>query len=179
MAQSMNRLGWCRLLAVSLVCSSAGLAQSRQEPGRPIGTITTRGNLTVMSLGGGVLRTPNVIDLAHRTLRFTPDGPSYRVENVPEKWDADCGSPMTSSRAALTGFAFPFSGTQWNSISVGVTGSMTFGDSPPASGRGGGGLAVARFAELQEAAATLINTVPAISVFFKPRMSGTRYFKEL
>ena len=28
-------------------------------------------------------------------------------------------------------------------------------------------------------ARTLINTVPAISVFFKPRMSGTRYLKEL
>src|SRR6185503_14237047 len=29
------------------------------------------------------------------------------------------------------------------------------------------------------AARTLINTIPAISVFFKPRMSGTRYVKEL
>jgi hypothetical protein len=38
---------------------------------------------------------------------------------------------------------------------------------------------VDRFAELQTASRTIINTVPAISVFFKPRMSGTRYVKEL
>src|SRR5205823_6438244 len=43
----------------------------------------------------------------------------------------------------------------------------------------GGGLAVDRFALLQDAGPELINTVPAISVFFKPRMYGTRYLKEL
>ena len=43
----------------------------------------------------------------------------------------------------------------------------------------GGGVSIDRFAQLQEAARTLINTVPAICVFFKPRMSGTRYVKEL
>jgi hypothetical protein len=42
-----------------------------------------------------------------------------------------------------------------------------------------GGLSVDRFAELQTAGHTIINTVPAISVFFKTRMSGTRYVKEL
>jgi hypothetical protein len=69
---------------------------------------------------------------------------------------------------------------------------MTFGESDGGGGRGGrgggragagggrgGGISVDRFAELQEAGRTLINTVPAISVFFKPRMSGTRYLKEL
>src|SRR5207244_2285343 len=43
----------------------------------------------------------------------------------------------------------------------------------------GGGVSVDRFAQLQDAARTLINTGPAICVFFKPRMSGTRYVKEL
>jgi hypothetical protein len=37
---------------------------------------------------------------------------------------------------------------------------------------------VDRFAELQQAAPGFINTVPAISVFFKPRMYGKRYLKE-
>ena len=32
---------------------------------------------------------------------------------------------------------------------------------------------------MQEAAPALLNTVPAICVFFKPRMTGTRYVKEL
>jgi hypothetical protein len=175
----MIRTGWRGLLAASALWSSVGRAQSRQEPGRSIGTITTQGNLLVMTLNEGALGKANLFDLAHRTLRFTPDGQGYLVENVPEQWDAEFGTPMTNSRATLTGFAFPFSGKTWNGFSVGVTGSMTFEDSPPANGRGGGGLSVARFAELQEAAATLVNTVPAISVFFKPRMSGTRYLKAL
>lgn len=65
-------------------------------------------------------------------------------------------------------------------FSVGVTGSIAFGP-PPAGGRGGrgGGVSIERFAQLQEAAPALLNTVPAICVFFKPRMSGTRYVKEL
>ncbi len=135
-----------------------------------------------MTLNEGVLGKANLFDLTHRTLRFTPDGVGYRVENLPEQWDAEFGSPLTNSRATLAGFAFPFSGKSWNSFSVGVTGSMTFEQSPPTDGRGGrggGGLSVDRFAQLQEAASKLVNTTPAISVFFKPRMSGTRYLKEL
>ena len=170
------------VFAASVFSPSVGGAQFRQEPGRSIGTITTQGNLIVMTLNEGVLGKANLFDLAHRTLRFTPDGVGYRVENLPEQWDAELGSPLTNSRATLAGFAFPFSGKSWNSFSVGVTGSMTFDQSPPADGRGGrggGGLSVDRFAQLQEAAPKLVNTTPAISVFFKPRMSGTRYLKEL
>jgi hypothetical protein len=71
---------------------------------------------------------------------------------------------------------------------VGVTGSIVFGKpehDAEQPGRPGvrvgrdGGLAVERFAELREAASEIVNTVPAISVFFKPRMMGTRYCKEL
>src|SRR5262245_9499018 len=184
-----RRRGVARLfgiLAAALVCPSAAQAQFRQEPGRSIGTISTQGNLIVMTLNEGVLGKPNLFDLSHRTLRFTPDGERYRVENLTAQWDADFGAPMTTSRATLSGFAFPFSGNKWNSFSVGVTGSMTFADAPADGGRGGrgggggfggGGLSVDRFAELQEAASTFINGVPAISVFFKPRMSGRRFFK--
>ncbi len=170
------------VFVASTFCPSVGRAQFRQEPGRSIGTITTQGNLIVMTLNEGVLGKANLFDLAHRTLRFTPDGVGYRVENLPEQWDAEFGFPMTNSRATLAGFAFPFSDESWNSFSVGVTGSMTFDQAPPADGRGGrggGGLSVDRFAQLQEAAPKLANTTPAISVFFKPRMSGTRYLKEL
>ena len=42
-----------------------------------------------------------------------------------------------------------------------------------------GGVSIARFDPLSEGAANLVNTVPAICVFFKPRMSGDRYVKEL
>ena len=62
-------------------------------------------------------------------------------------------------------------------------GSISFGPSPNAPGGGGGqrggGVSIERFAQLQDAARTLINTTPAICVFFKPRMSGKRYVKEL
>jgi hypothetical protein len=36
----------------------------------------------------------------------------------------------------------------------------------------------AKPAELKQAGAGFIHTVPALSVFFKPRLSGTRYLKE-
>jgi hypothetical protein len=173
----MNRHGW--LIAAFVLAPSIARAQFRQEPGRSIGTVATRGNLIVLTLDEGALGTANPFDLAHRTLRFTPEGDKYRVENVPEQWDAEFGAAMTNSRAALAGFAFPFAGKVWKSFSIGVTGSMTFGDSSPVNGRGGAGLSVARFAELKDAASSFVNGVPAISVFFKPRMSGTRYLKEL
>src|SRR5207244_4387178 len=66
----------------------------------------------------------------------------------------------------------------WDSFSVGMTGSISFGAIQGGAGRGGG-VVIDRFAQLQEAARTLVNTVPALCVFFKPRMSGTRYVKEL
>src|SRR5262249_7188230 len=60
-------------LVAWLVCASVARAQFRQEPGRSIGTISTQGNLIVMTLNEGVLGKPNLFDLAHRTLRFIPD----------------------------------------------------------------------------------------------------------
>ncbi|HEV3198747.1 MAG TPA: hypothetical protein VGZ73_12585 [Bryobacteraceae bacterium] len=140
-----------------------------------------------MTLDQGVLGKANLFDLGHHTLRFTPDGSRFRAENLALQWDSEFGPEMTGSEATLKNFAFPFSGRTWSSFSVGITGSMTFG--VPAVGDGGrggrggggrgGGISVDRFAKLQEAGRTLINTVPAISVFFKPRMSGKRHLKEL
>lgn len=164
-------------------------AQFRPQQGRSLGTVTTQGKLIVLTLDDGALGTANLFDLSHRTLRFTPVGSRYRVENLPLRWDADFGAAMPGRAATLTKFAFPFSGSRRRSLSVGVTGSLTFSDSAD-TGRvasqsagdnrnRGGGLAVDRFAELAEAAPELINTVPAIAVFFKPRLYGTRYLKEL
>ena len=173
----------CLIMAILPLGHWAG-AQGRQEPGKSIGTISTQGDLIVMTLDEGALGKANLFDLAHHTLRFTPDGTRYRVENLAWQWDKDFGAEMTGSQATLKNFAFPFSGKTWNSFSVGVTGSMTFGEPAEAAGRGGrggrgGGISVDRFAELGDAARTIVNTIPAISVFFKPRMSGTRYLKEL
>jgi hypothetical protein len=177
------RLRRCIVLAGVLACAllESLLAQGRREPGKSIGTITTKGNLIVMTLNEGALGKENLFDLGHRTLRLTPEGSRYRVENLDLKWDSDFGPELQGSQTKLTKFEFPFSGKTWNAMSVGMTGSITFGETPP-GGRGGGrggGLTVARFAELHESGGAFINTVPAISVFFKPRLSGTRYLKEL
>ncbi|HJZ82248.1 MAG TPA: hypothetical protein VKD91_17945, partial [Pyrinomonadaceae bacterium] len=92
---------------------------------------------------------------------------------------------INNPQVTLRNFTFPFSGKSWDSLSVGTTGSLSFGaqqsNPPPAGGFGGrgGGVSIGRFDQLREAARAIINTVPAICVFFKPRMSGTRYVKEL
>jgi hypothetical protein len=168
------------MVFITLLCSVAS-AQPRQEPGRSIGTIRTQGDLIVMTLNDGALGKANMFDLVRRTLRFTPDGAGYRAENVALKWDAEFGAAITNPQVILRNFAFPFSGKTWDALSVGVTGSISFGatQNNAAGGGRGGGVAIDRFAQLQEAARRLVNTVPALCVFFKPRMSGTRYVKEL
>jgi hypothetical protein len=164
----------------------------QQEQGKPIGTVTTQGNLILLTLDDGVLGKANPFDLGGRTVRFTPDGSGYRVETAALKWDAEFGGELTGAQVTLKNFAFPFSGKTWDSFSVGGTGSLAFSDSTGggagrgagaavAAGRGGrgGGVTVERFAELRDAARSLVNTQPAICVFFKPRMSGQRFVKEL
>ena len=199
----MNTTMRCRRYAVLahtqalvLLCSAAAPAPApaqaafRQEPGKSIGTVTTEGDLIVLTLNEGALGAASLFDLDHRTVRFTPAASGYRVTTLPLAWDTDFGPEMTGSDATLQRFAFPFSGQRWSAFSVGMTGSITFAGgsgaarpvSPQSAGdrlNRGGGLAVDRFALLQDAGPELINTVPAISVFFKPRMYGTRYLKEL
>jgi hypothetical protein len=178
--------------ALVLLCATPASAQAqfRQEPGKSIGTVTTEGDLIVLTLNEGALGAASLFDLDHRTLRFTPAASGYRVTTVPFAWDTEFGPEMTESDATLKRFAFPFSGQRFTAFSVGMTGSITFAGgsgvarpvSPPSAGdrpNRGGGLAVDRFALLQDVGPELINTVPAISVFFKPRMYGTRYLKEL
>ncbi|HKF53169.1 MAG TPA: hypothetical protein VKB26_12720, partial [Candidatus Acidoferrales bacterium] len=167
----------------------AARAQEREQPGHSIGKVSVMGHLILMELNPGALGEQNLFNLDQRTLRFTPDGSGYRVEVVPLHWDADFGAQIKDPNVALHNFAFPFSGKSWDSISVGMTGSIRFGPpAPPAFGEGPppgftprdfGGVSIARFDQLSEGAGNLVNTVPAICVFFKPRMSGDRYAKEL
>ncbi len=162
--------------------------QDGRPSGHTIGTVTTQGNLIILTLDENALGKPHLFDLAHRTIRFTPEGTRYRAETLPESWDDNFGAEIKDPNATLTKFAFPFSGKSWSSLSVGVTGSVTFGE-PVANAEHsrregmppnrGGGLTVERYALLQSVGSTLINKVPAIAVFFKPRMTGTRYLKEL
>src|SRR5260370_762521 len=174
------------LIAFAVRCEShSASGQPRQGAGKSIGSVTTQGNLIVITLDQGALGKANLFDLVRHTLRFTPDTGGYRAENLAFQWDAEFGAALVGSEVTPHNFAFPFSGKSWDSFSVGPTGSIRFGaaqgrggDSGAGGGRGGG-VSIGRFDQLQDAARSLINTVPAICVFFKPRMSGTRYVKEL
>lgn len=169
-------------------------AQGGQVAGRSIGTISTRGDLIVFELNEGALGHANLFDLEKRTLRFTATPRGYRAETMALQWDPVFGAELTEAQVSLGQFAFPFSGRSWKAFSVGVTGSIAFNDAsgpapgargggPAGGGRGGGGrgggVTIGRFDQLQEASRTLVNTQPAICVFMKPRMSGTRYVKQV
>lgn len=170
-----------------LALATVSGAQEREVAGKPIGKVSVMGNLILMELDKGALGQQNLFDLGQRTLRFTAVSGGYRIENVPLQWDADFGSELSGPEVSLKNFSFPFSGKTWSSFSVGVSGSIRFGE--PANtfgfGIGGrpprdyGGVSIGRFDALSAAAGNLVNTVPAICVFFKPRMSGKRYVKEL
>lgn len=167
------------LLCGALLRCQTACAQDLQETGKSIGTVTTQGNLIVMTLNENALGKANLFDLAHRTLRFTPDGMGYRIANLPVEWDSDFGPEMQTAQVTLHNFQFPFTEKKWDTFSIGATGSIRFGAAAGGRGGRGGGVSIGRFDRLQYAARNLVNTVPAICVFFKPRMNGKRYVKEL
>jgi hypothetical protein len=174
------------MLCGLLLFPSLSCAQDDEEVGQghPIGKVSTQGDLIVMELDDGALGNANLFDLVGHTLRFTPEGSRYRVESGVLQWDSDFGSELAGAEVTLHGFAFSFSGERWNSFHVGITGSIRFGTPElekrifPA-GPSDGGVSIGRFDPLAEAAGAIIDSAPAICVFFKPRMSGSRYLKEL
>lgn len=187
-ASSKKLLTLCAVLLLPL----ALLGQEREEQGRSIGKVSVLGKLILIDLNSGALGQENLFNLDRSTLRFTPGQGGYRVEHLPLHWDPDFGQKIGSPDIKLHNFSFPFSGRQWNTFSVGVTGSIRFmmPDSESHAGAGSdnsfyarngeaGGVSLGRFTPLSEGAAALVNRDPAICVFFKPRMSGNRYVREL
>jgi hypothetical protein len=177
LAQGFRRIG--RTVVVT-ACVAAGAvclhlvaapAQNRQpQPGKSIGAVTTLGNLIVVTLDDAALGKANLFDLVKHTLRFSPDAGGYRAENAAFAWDPDFGAALTGrTPAPLHAFAFPFAGKTWDTLTVDPTGSIGFG----------AGVTIARFDQLQVAAKALVTKTPAICVFMKPRMTGTRYMREL
>jgi hypothetical protein len=179
----------CWRRAVLVLCGpllivSLSHAQQDDEPGHSIGKVSTKGDLIVLELDDGALGKANLFDLSGRTLRFTPEGSRYRVENSPLHWDSDFGPELAGAEASLHKFAFPFSGKSWTSFLVGASGSLRFGASEKdisldPYGHRDGGMVLDRFDQLGEVASKLIDKAPAICVFLKPRMSGPHYVKEL
>ena len=165
-------------------CALAAYGQQEEEPGRSIGKVSVVGNLILVELNQGALGTSNLFDLTGRTLRFTPEGSGYRVDNRALQWDPDYGPELPGADVKLHKFAFPFSGKRWESFSLGATGTVRFGVSAEKTaldpyGRRDGGVVLDRFDQLAEVAGKLTDNAPAICVFLKPRLSGLRYVKEL
>jgi hypothetical protein len=180
---SLLRNGILLVCGLQLFLGLPQAQEERVEPGHSIGKVSTNGDLIVMELDDGALGKANLFDLAGHTLRFTPEGSRYRVESGALEWDSDFGTELSGSEVTLHQFAFPFSGQRWNSFRVGRTGSIRFGtpasDEPNPYGHNDGGVSIGRFDPLGEAASTVIDSAPAICLFFKPRMSGPHYVKEL
>ncbi len=121
-----------------------------------------------MELDADAVALPNLFDLEGRTLRFTPDGSGYRVENIPLLWDSELGDEVEEPQLALEHFSFPMAGASWDSVFVNRLGTLSFGS-------GSRAFPIGRFDELRTAGASIINTVPVISAFLKPRMNGPRF----
>jgi hypothetical protein len=195
MKTSRALLSSAALIALLLLLSYNPLhAQGFQEPtGHSVGKVRAVENLIYMTLDEGAFGKETLFDLTKRTVKFIPDGAGYRVETLPLKWDADFGAELNGAQFGLKKFTFPFSGKSWDSLTVGVNGSIAFPTATAAAaaapgraggGRGGGITVGDRFAQLQDVSRTLVNTQPAILVFFrlrfqaKPNTPG-RYVKEL
>lgn len=171
----VSRDQMARIVVGVTAVALAGLAQERgevagQSQGEPIGTVATHGELLVMELDEGAVVPANPFDLEGRTVRLTPHEGGYRWETLPLRWDPEFGDELEEAHVSLQGFSFPFSGSRWGSLFVHPHGTIAFGAGPPSVGR---------FAELREAAPTLVDTEPFISAFLKPRMSGPRFVREL
>ena len=153
--------------------TARGGADVKQVPGKKIGTIKTLGNIIHLELDEGVI-TSNPFDLDKRTIRFTPVAPSggFRAENVPLQWDTATGAQLQGNEVRLTKFQFPFSGRNWDALTVSATGLISFGG-------GYNDLGLGRFVHLQSVGPDIVNKIPLIAAFLKQRMNGTRFVNEL
>ncbi len=103
MKDTRQLLGYSALsiAVVALLECHFASAQPRQVPGKSIGSVTTQGDLIVITLDQDALGKANLFDLIGHTLRFTPDGGGYRAENLAFQWDAEFGASLVESQAIL------------------------------------------------------------------------------
>lgn len=142
-----------------------------QMSGRSIGTVTTQGDLIIVELSPDAVPLPDLFDLEGFTLHFTPESEGYRAEKRRLRWDPELGAEVEGAPMALEHFPFPMAGSLWDSMYVNPLGTVSFGG-------GARAFPIGRFAELRTAGASMVNTVPIISAFLKPRMSGKRFINQ-
>ena len=183
-------------------CSSgAGSTCSHLRPGRATARPHVRdgldsGRFDRHEFNEGALGTANMFDLVGGTCVSPRRRWLSRWRRCARSGMPSSGAEMTGPQVTLRNFTFPFSGKTWDAFLSAPPDRSRSGSppaAPPAAGRWrgwrqpggaggggrGGGVSIGRFDQLQHAARTLVNTLPAICVFMKPRMSGTRHVKEL
>ena len=129
------------------------------------GISITSENQILMELMSEDLAPANPLDLAGRTLMFTPDGRGgYSREVRTLDWDEDLGDPVDDNAEIV--FQFDFAGRQWESFFVSRYGLVTFGEPYPFSQHGPD-----RWGTMAKLAEHL-GAPPAIAALYKPRLGG-------
>ena len=137
----------------------------------PVGrgiSVTDRGQILVELTPGDTVPA-NLLDLAGRTLVFTPDGRGGYSRSVRAlDWDDDIGNPVDDREEIEPNFRFDFAGRQWESFFVSRYGVVTFGEPYPFPRDGPD-----RFGTMEEIAVHL-GTPPLIAALYKPLLEPLR-----
>ena len=128
------------------------------------GISVTSENQILLELMSEDVVSANPLDLAGRTLMFTPAGGGYSREVRALDWDEDLGDPVDDNAEIV--FQFDFAGREWESFFVSRYGLVTFGEPYPFSQLGPD-----RWGTMAEIAEHL-GAPPVIAALYKPRLGG-------
>ena len=151
-------------------------------PATPVGqgvSVTDMGQILV-ELAPEDIDPANPLDLADRTLMFTPDGRGgYTREVRPLDWEegADDADPMHGpAEIELEHFRFPFAGREWDSFFYTPRGLISFGEPIPTDHEW-----PKRFGTMSQMLGGLLfaDTRPKISALFKPNLEGVGHVSNL
>ena len=154
--------------------SEQGTGQTLPPPAPPVEitpvgrgiSITDRGQILVELTRDDVVPA-NPLDLAGRTLVFTPDGRGGYSRSVQAlAWEEDIGNPVDDNEEIEPSFGFDFAGQRWDSFFVSRYGLVTFGEPYPFSLFGPD-----QRGTMAEIAAHL-GAPPLIAALYKPQLGG-------
>ncbi len=135
----------------------------------PVGrgiSVTNRDQI-LLELTSADIVPANPLDLAGRTVVFTPDGRGGYSRSVRGlDWDGDIGNPVNDNEEIEPSFQVDFAGQQWESLFVSRYGVVTFGAPYPFPRVGPD-----RWGTMQEIAVNL-GAPPMIAALYKPQLGG-------
>ena len=144
------------------------------------GISVTSENQILLELMPDDLVPENPLDLAGRTLLFTPASGSYSREVQPLAWEeeADDAEQLRGpAEVELEHFRFPFAGREWDSFFFGGRGTpaaITFGEPIPIDYGW-----PKRFGSMPQILGGLFAFTPMISALFKPHLEGDVHVSNL